>query len=85
MRIITNADHNYRKHYNDLSQIIGDYFSAEGRKADWTRRILPNWKTWVHAVGGVQVVRTIGDSWIPSQTDGPVSYLRPGIIYRCAE
>ncbi|KAK5814996.1 protein-tyrosine phosphatase-like protein [Linnemannia elongata] len=85
MRIITNADHNYRQHYNDLSQIIGDYFSAKGRKADWTRRILPNWKTWVHAVGGVLNFRTIGDIWIPSQADGTVSYLRPGIIYRCAD
>ncbi|KAK3822455.1 MAG: protein-tyrosine phosphatase-like protein [Linnemannia elongata] len=85
MRIVTNADHNYRKHYNDLSQIIGDYFSAEGRKADWTRRILPNWKTWVHAVGGVLNFRTVGDIWIPSQTDGTISYLRPGIIYRCAD
>lgn len=85
MRIITGADHNYRKHYNVLSEMVGDYFSAEGRKADWTRRILPNWKTWCHAVGGVLNFRTIGDIWIPSKTEGFLHYLRPGMLYRCAD
>ncbi|KAF9359033.1 hypothetical protein BGX34_008575 [Mortierella sp. NVP85] len=85
IRIITNADHNYKKHYNEVSQVVAHYFSAEGRKAEWSRRILPNWKAWVHAIGGVLNFRTVGDIWIPSATDGTVSYLRPGIIYRCAD
>ncbi|KAF9111168.1 hypothetical protein BGX27_005309 [Mortierella sp. AM989] len=85
LRIITNADHNYTKHFNEVSQEVGNYFSAAGRKEDWARRILPNWRTWVHAVGGVLNFRTVGDIWIPSTQDGTVSYLRPGIIYRCAD
>ncbi|KAG0264144.1 hypothetical protein BG011_007412 [Mortierella polycephala] len=85
LRIISGADHNYRRHYTEISQTIARYFSAEGRKEEWTRRILPNWKSWVHAVGGVLNFRTIGDVWIPSTMDGTVSYLRPGIIYRCAD
>ncbi|KAF9963458.1 hypothetical protein BGZ65_003231 [Modicella reniformis] len=85
LHIITNADHNYRKQYDEVSQVVSHYFSAEGRKAEWSRRILPNWKAWVHAVGGVLNFRTVGDVWIPSAVDGTVSYLRPGIIYRCAD
>ncbi|KAG0352926.1 protein-tyrosine phosphatase-like protein [Gamsiella multidivaricata] len=85
LRIITNADHNYKKHYKDVSQTVAHYFSAEGRKEEWSRRVLPNWKSWVHAVGGVLNFRTVGDIWIPSPADGFVHYLRPGIIYRCAD
>ncbi|KAG0233297.1 hypothetical protein BGX31_004857 [Mortierella sp. GBA43] len=85
LRIITNADHNYRKQYNEVSQVVAGYFSTMGRKEEWSRRVLPNWKSWVHAIGGVLNFRTVGDIWIPSTTDGTVSYLRPGIIYRCAE
>ncbi|KAF9381844.1 hypothetical protein CPC16_009657 [Podila verticillata] len=85
LRIITNADHNYRLHYKELSQAVSQYFSTEGRKAEWTRQILPTWKTWVHAVGGVLNFRNVGNIWITSKTDGSVSYLRPGLIYRCAD
>ncbi|GJJ77659.1 hypothetical protein EMPS_10018 [Entomortierella parvispora] len=85
LRIITNADHNYKKHYNEISQTVSHYFSAEGRKEEWSRRILPNWKAWVHAVGGVLNFRTVGDIWIPSTTDDTVGYMRPGVIYRCAD
>ncbi|KAF9302697.1 hypothetical protein BGZ74_004990 [Mortierella antarctica] len=85
LRIITNADHNYKLHYNELSQTVSQYFSTEGRKAEWTRQILPTWKTWVHAVGGVLNFRNVGNTWITSKTDETVSYLRPGIIYRCAD
>ncbi|KAG0036231.1 hypothetical protein BGZ82_004504 [Podila clonocystis] len=85
LRIITNADHNYKLHYKELSQAVSQYFSTEGRKAEWTRQILPTWKTWVHAVGGVLNFRNVGNTWITSKTDGTVSYLRPGIIYRCAD
>lgn len=85
LRIITNADHNYKQHYKELSQAVSQYFSTEGRKAEWTRQILPTWKTWVHAVGGVLNFRNVGNTWITSKMDGTVSYLRPGIIYRCAE
>ncbi|KAF9999400.1 hypothetical protein BGZ80_008037 [Entomortierella chlamydospora] len=84
-RIISDADHNYKNHFDEVSQIVADYFSAAGRKEDWARRIFPNWKTWVHAVGGVLNFRTVGDIWIPSTQDGTVSYLRPGFIYRCAD
>ncbi|KAF9914858.1 hypothetical protein BX616_007417, partial [Lobosporangium transversale] len=85
LRIINRADHNYKKHYKELSEMVAHYFSAEGRKQEWSRRVLPNWKTWVHAVEGVLNFRTVGDIWIPSKEDGTVSYLRPGIIYRSAE
>ncbi|KAG0053019.1 hypothetical protein BGZ83_001780 [Gryganskiella cystojenkinii] len=85
LRIITNADHNYKKHYNEIAQSVSHYFSAEGRREEWTRRILPNWKAWVHAVGGVLNFRTVGDIWIPSTTDDTVSYMRSGVIYRCAD
>ncbi|KAF9354802.1 hypothetical protein BGX26_007349 [Mortierella sp. AD094] len=85
LRIISDADHNYTNHFNEVSQTVADYFSAAGRKEDWARRIFPNWKTWVHAVGGVLNFRTVGDIWIPSTQDGTVSYLRPGLIYRCAD
>ncbi|KAI1315025.1 hypothetical protein EDD11_001364, partial [Mortierella claussenii] len=85
LRILTNADHNYKNHYNDISQTVAHYFSAEGRKEEWYRRVLPNWKAWVHAVGGVLNFRTVGDIWIPSTEDGTVSYLRPCVIYRCAD
>ncbi len=85
LRIITNADHNYRHHTKEICQTIAHYFSSKGRKEEWTRRTLPNWKAWVHAVGGVLNFRTVGDIWIPSTTDGTMNYLRPGIIYRCAE
>ncbi|KAG0049770.1 hypothetical protein BGZ83_005418 [Gryganskiella cystojenkinii] len=85
VRIITNADHNYRDHIKEISETVAHYFSVEGRKEDWTRRIMPNWKTWVNAVGGVLNFRTVGDTWIPSKNDGTVKYLRPGVIYRCAD
>ncbi|ORZ04073.1 protein-tyrosine phosphatase-like protein [Lobosporangium transversale] len=85
LRIINRADHNYKKHYKELSEMVAHYFSAEGRKQEWSRRVLPNWKTWVHAVEGVLNFRTVGDIWIPSKEDGTVSYLRPGIIYRSAD
>ncbi|KAF9429787.1 hypothetical protein BGZ94_009481 [Podila epigama] len=85
LRIITNADHNYRQHTKELCQTISQYFSTEGRKAEWTRQILPRWKTWVNAVGGVLNFRNVGDIWMPSKSDGSVDYLRPGIIYRCAD
>ena len=85
LRIITNADHNYRQHTKEICHTIAHYFSSKGRKEEWTRRTLPNWKAWVHAVGGVLNFRTVGDIWIPSTTDGTMNYLRPGIIYRCAE
>ncbi|KAG0317329.1 hypothetical protein BGZ99_006365 [Dissophora globulifera] len=85
LRIITNADHNYKAHIEEISQTVARYFSYEGRKEEWARRILPNWKTWVNAVGGVLNFRTVGDIWIPSTIDGTLSYMRPGIIYRCAD
>lgn len=85
LRILTNADHNYKKHYNEISQTVSHYFSTEGRKEEWSRRVLPNWKAWVHAVGGVLNFRTVGDIWIPSTTEDTVNYMRPGVIYRCAE
>ncbi|KAF8924389.1 hypothetical protein BGZ58_001830, partial [Dissophora ornata] len=85
VRIITGADHNYKRHYNVVSETVAHYFTAQGRKEEWSRRILPNWKAWVHAVGGVLNFRTVGDIWIPSSEDGTVSYLRPGVIYRCAD
>ena len=85
VRILTNADHNYRNHTQEIAQTVALYFSAEGRKEDWTRRIMPNWRSWVGAVGGVLNFRTVGDTWIPSSNDGTVKYLRPGVIYRCAE
>ncbi|KAG9323001.1 hypothetical protein KVV02_007431 [Mortierella alpina] len=85
LRIITNADHNYRQHTKEICHTIAHYFSSKGRKEEWTRRTLPNWKAWVHAVGGVLNFRTVGDIWIPSTTDGTMNYLRPGIIYRCAD
>ncbi|KAF9967344.1 hypothetical protein BGZ70_009886 [Mortierella alpina] len=85
VRIITGADHNYRRHTKEICQSIAHYFSSKGRKEEWTRRILPNWKAWVHAVGGVLNFRTVGDIWIPSTTDGTMNYLRPGFIYRCAD
>lgn len=85
LRIITNADHNYSDHTQEIALTVAQYFSSEGRKADWTRRITPNWKSWVGAVGGVLNFRTVGDTWIPSANDGTVKYLRPGVIYRCAE
>ncbi|KAF9434580.1 hypothetical protein BGZ76_007771 [Entomortierella beljakovae] len=83
--IITDADHNYKMKYEEVCKVVSDFFSAAGRKEEWARRILPNWKTWVHAVGGVLNFRTVGDIWIPSANDGTVSYLRPGVIYRCAD
>ncbi|KAG0346930.1 hypothetical protein BG004_000514 [Podila humilis] len=85
MRIISYADHNFKSHFNELSQTVAQYFAFEGRKVEWTRQIIPTWRTWVHAVGGVLNFRNVGDIWIPSKTDGTVSYLRPGIIYRCAD
>ncbi|KAF8929788.1 tyrosine phosphatase family-domain-containing protein [Dissophora ornata] len=85
LRIITNADHNYRNHIQEVSETVARYFSAEGRKEEWSRRVLPNWKTWVKSVGGVLNFRTVGDIWIPSATDGTLSYMRPGVIYRCAD
>ncbi|KAG0201183.1 hypothetical protein BGX28_005930 [Mortierella sp. GBA30] len=85
LRIISHADHNYRQHTKELCQTVAHYFSAQGRKEEWTRRTLPNWKAWVHAVGGVLNFRTVGDIWIPSTTDGTMNYLRPGVIYRCAD
>ncbi|KAG0300624.1 hypothetical protein BGZ98_009036 [Dissophora globulifera] len=85
LHIITGADHNYKRRYKEVSQTVANYFSAQGRKAEWTRRIMPNWKAWVHAVGGVLNFRTVGDIWIPSHEGGYVSYLRPGVIYRCAD
>ncbi|KAF8979840.1 hypothetical protein BGZ46_004969 [Entomortierella lignicola] len=85
MSIISDADHNFKMHYKEVSEIVERHFSAAGRKEDWTRRIYPNWKTWVNAVGGVLNFRTVGDIWIPSKHDGTVSYLRPGLIYRCAD
>ncbi|KAG0245781.1 hypothetical protein BGX31_006069 [Mortierella sp. GBA43] len=85
LRIITNADHNYRGHFEVLSQTVGRYFSEEGRKEEWSRRVLPNWRTWVNAVGGVLNFRTVGDIWMPSTVDGTLRYMRPGIIYRCAD
>ncbi|KAG0350885.1 hypothetical protein BGZ54_003586 [Gamsiella multidivaricata] len=85
LRIITNADHNYRRHTQELSETIARYFSAEGRKEEWLRRVRPSWKTWVNAVGGVLNFRTVGDIWIPSTTDHTLNYMRPGLIYRCAD
>ncbi|KAK3828166.1 MAG: protein-tyrosine phosphatase-like protein [Benniella sp.] len=85
LRIITNADHNYRGHYEEISQTVARYFSEEGRKEEWSRRVMPNWRTWVNSVGGVLNFRTVGDIWIPSGTDDTLRYMRPGIIYRCAD
>ncbi|KAG0293968.1 hypothetical protein BGZ98_001949, partial [Dissophora globulifera] len=82
LRIITNADHNYRAHIEEISQTVAHYFSYEGRKEEWARRVLPNWRTWVNAVGGVLNFRIVGDVWIPSTIDGTLSYMPLGIIYR---
>ncbi|KAG0318645.1 hypothetical protein BGZ99_005567 [Dissophora globulifera] len=85
LRIIANADHNYEAHIEEISQTVAHYFSYEGRKEDWARRVLPNWNIWVNAVGGVLNFRTVGDVWIPSTIDGTLSYMCPGIIYRCGD
>ena len=85
VRIITNADHNYRDHTREISETVARYFSESGRKEDWERRIMPNWRTWVNAIGGVLNFRSVGDTWILSKKNGTAKYLRPGVIYRCAE
>ncbi|KAG0238974.1 hypothetical protein BGW41_007990 [Actinomortierella wolfii] len=85
LRIITGADHNYRKHYQELSNIVAHYFSHDGRKEEWARRILPRWKTWVHAVDGVLNFRNVGDTWLPQDDEGRVGYFQPGIMYRSAD
>ncbi|KAF9165449.1 hypothetical protein DFQ26_000130 [Actinomortierella ambigua] len=85
LRIITGADHNYRKHYQELSDVVSHYFSHDGRKEDWARRIIPRWKTWVHAVDGVLNFRNVGDSWLSQDAEGRVGYFQPGIMYRSAD
>ncbi|KAF9970934.1 hypothetical protein BGZ73_006198 [Actinomortierella ambigua] len=85
LRIITGADHNYQKHYQELSDIVSHYFSHDGRKEDWARRIIPRWKTWVHAVDGVLNFRNVGDTWLAQDAKGRVGYFQPGIMYRSAD